>query len=312
MGMLSYITDTSYAIGGCAPNTATNLSKIDQSIPIDIIGKVGDDENGRYILSRLRQYGINVDKVSISQNLPTSFSDVMSIPSGERTFFHLRGANAAFSPDDVDISSLNCDLFHIGYVLLLDSFDADDPKYGTVMARFLHSLQKSGIKTSIDMVSDSTADYSKKMLPVLKYCNYVIINEIECCGIWKLNPYNDAGILDKETVYKAMRLTMECGVKDRLIVHSKLISFIIDSELNITEVPSLKIPKEEIRGSVGAGDAFCAGCLFAIYNSYPDKQLLEFASAAAACNLFAANSVDGMKNKTEIIKIAEIYGRLSL
>lgn len=312
MGMLSYITDTSYAVGGCAPNTATNLSKIDPSIPIDLIGKVGADENGRYILSRLRQYGINVDKVSVSQTLPTSFSDVMSIPSGERTFFHQRGANAAFSPEDVDISALRCDLLHIGYVLLLDSFDADDPKYGTVMARFLHSLQKAGIKTSIDMVSDSTADYSKKMLPVLKYCNYVIINEIECCGIWKLNPYDKNGNLDKEIVYKAMRQTMECGVKDRLIVHSKKISFIIDKDGNITEVPSLKIPKEEIKGSVGAGDAFCAGCLFAIYNGYSDKQLLEFASAAAACNLFSANAVDGMRNKTEIMKIAEKYGRHEL
>ena len=35
------------------------------------------------------------------------------------------------------------------------------------------------------------------------------------------------------------------------------------------------------------------------------------ASAAAACNLFAANSIDGMRSKTEILQIAEKYGRLS-
>ena len=248
--------------------------------------------------------------ISVSDSLPTSFSDVMSIPSGERTFFHQKGANAAFSPKDFDISSLNCDLLHIGYVLLLDSFDAEDPKYGTVMARFLSGLQKSGIKTSIDMVSDSTADYSKKMIPVLKYCNYVIINEIECCGIWKINAYDENGVLDKNALFDAMRKTVSCGVKDRLIVHSKKVSFIMDPDLNGTEVPSLNIPKEEIKGSGGAGDAFCAGCLYAIYNGYSDRQLLEFASAAAACNLFASNSVDGMKSKNEIINVAEKYGRL--
>ena len=77
-------------------------------------------------------------------------------------------------------------------------------------------------------------------------------------------------------------------------------------------VPSLKIPSEEIKGSVGAGDAFCAASLYAIYNNFSDTQLLEFASAAAACNLFAANSVDGMRSKGEIMKMEEQYGRLQL
>ena len=92
-----------------------------------------------------------------------------------------------------------------------------------------------------------------------------------------------------------------------------LISFVLDVESgSLTEVPSLKIPKEEIKGSVGAGDAFCAGCLYGLYHDYGDKQLLEFASAAAACNLFEANSVDGMRTKNEIMNIAQKYERASL
>ena len=80
-------------------------------------------------------------------------------------------------------------------------------------------------------------------------------------------------------------------------------------DLQPVEVASLRIPKEEIKGSVGAGDAFCAGCLYGIYNGFSDRQTLEFASAAAACNLFAANSVDGMRSKNEILQIAEQYER---
>ena len=60
--------------------------------------------------------------------------------------------------------------------------------------------------------------------------------------------------------------------------------------------------------SVGAGDAFCAGCLYGIYNNYTDIQTLEFASAAAACNLLEANAIDGMKPRNEILKLAEKYG----
>ena len=64
--------------------------------------------------------------------------------------------------------------------------------------------------------------------------------------------------------------------------------------------------------NVGAGDAFCAGSLYGLYNGFSDKEILEFASAAAACNLFAENSIDGMKSKSEIYKIADEYGRLSI
>jgi sugar/nucleoside kinase (ribokinase family) len=270
---------------------------------------VGDDEYGRYVISQLQKYSIDTGKVRILDNAPTSFSDVMSLPSGDRTFFHARGANALFSPNDIKIKDLPCSMLHIGYILLLDSFDAADEEYGTVMARFLHEVQSAGIKTSIDMVSDNNADYSKTVLPALRYCNYVIVNELECCAIWKLNAYREDGSLDRDNLFLAMEKAIDAGVQDRVIVHCKKAAFIMDGKKNLTEVTSLKIPPEEIRGSVGAGDAFCAGCLYGITNNYGDKQLLEFASAAAACNLFSANSIDGMKPKQEILKMEEKYGR---
>ena len=311
-GLLTHINSVSYAVGGCAPNTAVNLAKIDGGVPVSVIGKLGNDEYGKYVMNYLRQSGLDVSRVTVCDGLSTSFTDVMSVPSGERTFFYQKGANKTFSPEDIDISALNCDIFHIGYILLLDAFDAEDSEYGTVMARFLHNLQKAGIKTSVDMVSDSTADYSKKVLPALKYCDYVIINEIEICRAWGLDAYDENGKLDRAAVAEAMKRTLDAGVRDRVIIHCKEQAFAMNADRVLTEVPSLKIPREAIKGSVGAGDAFCAASLYGIYNNYTDKQLLEFASAAAACNLFAENSVDGMRPKAEILEVAEKYGRLEL
>ena len=74
-----------------------------------------------------------------------------------------------------------------------------------------------------------------------------------------------------------------------------------------TMVNSLKIPKELIKGSVGAGDAFCAGALYGLYNNYTDDETLLFAAAAAATSLFADNSTDGMKSKADIEKIIKKY-----
>ena len=312
MGMLANISRVTRAVGGCMPNTAINLSKIDRRIPITVFGKVGTDENGRYIVDQLHQNGINVSKIAYTSKMPTGYCDVMSVPSGERTFFHQKGANKEFAPTDIDLSSLNCNLLHIGYLLLLEQFDAEDKTYGTVMARFLHDVQKRGIKTSIDLVSNSSASFSKIVIPALKYCNYVIINEIECCSIWDLNARTASGAIDRQSIQSAMKKTIEAGVRDRVIVHAKEVCFIMDTKGNYLEIPSLNIPTEAIKGTVGAGDAFCAGCLYGIYHNYTDRQILEFASAAAACNLFEANSVDGMKPRNEIINMIDQYGRRSL
>ncbi|MBE6648154.1 MAG: carbohydrate kinase family protein [Ruminococcaceae bacterium] len=310
-GMLVHISDIKRSVGGCVPNVSINLAKIDRNIPIKAVTKIGKDENGEFIRKELKTNGINVDGVCCSESEPTGFCDVMSIPSGERTFFLKKGANSVFSPEDVDEESLACDMFHIGYIFLLDQFDKEDKEFGTVMARFLSMLQKKGIKTSIDVVSDATGNYSKKIIPALKYCDYFIVNEIECCETWKLSPYSELGELNVESIHMAMDKCIEAGVSRKVIVHCKEACFCLDKNGEFTTVFSLNVPKEIIKGTVGAGDAFCAGCLYGLYKGLQDKEILEFASAAAACNLLEANATDGMKDKNEIIKLPAKYGRLN-
>lgn len=310
IGMLANVSSVSRAVGGCAPNTAIDLAVIDRSLPLSVLGRVGDDENGRFLLSRLGRYGIDTEGVLLTPDEPTSFSDVISMPSGERTFFHARGANAKFSPDDVDAATLGCSILHIGYIHLLDAFDQFDDEYGTVMAKFLSQVQEQGVKTSVDVVSDSTADYNAKIVPVLKYSDYMILNEIESCAVWGLSPRNEDGTPNVANIRRTMEMMAEHGVKEKVIVHSKEAGWCLDCRSgDFIEVASLNIPSEEIKGSVGAGDAYCAGCLYGIYKGWSNRRILEFASAAAACNLFAENSTDGMRTAAEIEKLPEKYGR---
>ena len=310
IGLLANILDVKRAVGGCVPNTAIDIKKIDSDMPISVIGKIGNDDSGKYVCGEFERYGIDYSAVKVSETKPTSFSDVMSLPSGERTFFHARGANAEFSPEDIDLNTLDCDILHAGYILLLDIFDKKDSEYGTVMARFLKSVQDKGIKTSVDVVSDATADYKGTILPALKYCNYAIMNEVESAELFDINPYNEDGSVNANAVLKTMELMAEAGVQEKIVLHCKEAGFSYDvATKTFTAVPSLNIPKEVIKGSVGAGDAFCAGTLYGLYNGFSDKEILEFASAAAASNLFSENSVDGMLPKAEILKLADKYGR---
>lgn len=311
-GTMTDITSISRSVGGCVPNICIDLAKIDKTLPLSAIGCIGEDAYGSYILSQLQRYRIDTGRVVLSPTAPTSFSTIMNPPSGERTIFHTRGANAEFHPGMVDISDLHCAMLHIGYIFLLDAFDSFDPEYGTVMARFLHDVQSRGIRTSIDVFSDLPADYPGKVIPALKYCNYVIIDEVECCGIWNLSPRYENGKLNISAIREAMERTLSCGVVDKVIVHSREAMFCLDKTGTFTTMASLELKPEEIKGGVGVGDAFCAGALYGIYQKMSDADMLSFASAAAACNMRAENAVDGMLDKNSLMTLMRTGSRKKL
>ncbi len=294
--MLSNIIDESVAVGGCVTNTGIDIACIDSSVRVSAYGMVGDDANGRYVVEQMKKYGLDTSNVKVTKDAPTSYSDVMTVASnGIRTFFHNRGANKMFSPSDISLSSLNCDIFHAGYILLLDKFDEEDSVYGTAMAKLLCEVQKKGIKTSIDVVSASGEKFRQKVVPALKYCNYAIMNETEGGGVSGLSPRNPDGSINIKNIKETLKMFIEFGVKDVAVIHCPEGGFAMDSEGEFASVPSLSLPKGYIKGSVGAGDAFCAACLYCLYKNFDLVTMLEIASCAAACNLSESDSISGMK-----------------
>ena len=312
-GMLSNILSVAMAVGGCVPNTGIDLAIIDPKLKISALGRIGDDSSGKYVLGELIKNGIDVSGVRTSSTAPTGFSDVMSIAAtGERTFFHHRGANAEFSPADINLAHLSCKMLHIGYLLLLDRFDDTDEAYGTVMASFLHRVQAEGIETSIDLVSDSAGKFAEVVIPALKYTDNAFMNEIEGSGVSGIPVRDLDGRLLIDNVRAAMEIILSKGVGKRVILHCPEAGFCLNTRHEFTIVPSLKLPEGYIKGTVGAGDAFCAGCLYALYHGYDDRRMLEFASGAACCNLASEDSVSGMRDKNYILDLIENHERISL
>lgn len=312
-GMLANISVETKAVGGCVPNTAIDLKTICPDIKISAYGKIGCDEDGSFLKERLTEKGIDISGIIESNEYMTAYTDVMTVTnSGERTFFHNRGASAHFSPDEVILESMNAKMLHAGYLLLLDGFDRKNEKYGTEMAAFLARAQALGIITSIDVVSDSSERFSEVVLPALKYTNNAIMNEIEGCGAVKIPPRDENGKLCPDNIRKAMEKLFEYGIHDRVIIHCPEAGFCLDSAGNFTVCSSLKLPKGYIKGTVGAGDAFCAGALYGIFMGLSDYEILEIASAAACSNLSAADSVSGMKNISQLKDILKTYEKQTI
>lgn len=303
-GMLATITSESLAVGGAVPNTGIDIKKLDSDLPVYVYGRVGDDYKGEYVVGEMKKVGIDVSGVKISKTAPTSYSDVITVEStGERTFFHNRGANAEFSPSDVDINKLGCSILHAGYLMLLDSFDKINSDGSTPMSNFLKAVQEKGIKTSIDLVSESSGDFFKVTTAALPYCDYVIINEIESGTIVGIPARNEDGTLNEDNVWQIMQKLQSYGVREKVIIHCPEKGFCLDKSGRKTTVSSIKLPKGFIKGSVGAGDAFCAGSLYAIYSGYSDEEILSFSNLVAINCLSAPDSVSGVRHKDKLKEI---------
>jgi len=310
MGMLTNIREVSDCIGGCAGNTICDIGIMDSSVPLKCIGRVGCDSDGEFILNTLKRCGIDTTFVKKTEGAVTSFTDVMAaMDSNERTFFQARGANAVFDIDDIPFEEIDADIFHIGYALLLDKFDVEDPEYGTVFAHALARAQKAGLKTSMDVVSEHSDRFVRFVTPCLKYCDYLVINEIEASLTTGISIRDEDKRISHEKAQMIIDKLFDLGVKEVVCIHAPEGGWCAVKGKETVYHDSLYLPKGYIKGKVGAGDAFCAGMLYSIYKGFEPEYALRVAGAAAGANLSEKNSIDGLRPFDEMMKLDELYGR---
>ena len=286
-GELTKILSVSYAVGGAVPNVGIDIKRVDPTISVKAVGKIGKDGDGDFLVDALKSNGVDTSLLVRGQ-LPTSFTDVMSIVGGQRTFFTYPGACADFGYEDVDFEKLDVKMLHLGYFLLLDKVDSGDGE------KILKKAQEMGIKTSIDLVSENSDRYHI-VKSCLKYVDNVIINELEAGMIAGIKP-------KRENLEKIARAIKDMGVSERVIIHMPETGVCL-SDNGFFELPSWDLPKGFIKGKTGAGDAFCAGALIGIYRGLDEPGILTLASKAATVSLSAPDSIGGMISEAEIDKL---------
>lgn len=145
-GWLAEITHSERSTGGAPLNVLLTLAKMHVGLPLQAVGLIGEDGDGDYILAMLDQYHVNRQRVQRTTFAPTSMSQVMTDPSGQRTFFHSPGANRLLDLPAFDRLDESMKIFHLGYLLLLDSLDMPDDEFGTRSARLLAQMRDQGMK----------------------------------------------------------------------------------------------------------------------------------------------------------------------
>ena len=95
------VDEMSLHTGGCAINTATALARL--GLPVEVIGKIGSDSFGDFVLNALAERGIGIRGITRDKKVGTSATMVMVAPDGERRFVHYIGANARLTLEDIDL-----------------------------------------------------------------------------------------------------------------------------------------------------------------------------------------------------------------
>ena len=305
---LTHITEgITNSAGGAVCNVVSDLARLDDSLPLYASGFAGHDAEGDFLLDVLGQYK-NLDLSMVKRDGRTSFTAVMSNnKTKERTFFQHAGANAYYGEEHIDWDKLNVDIFHIGYILLLPALDAEDDEYGTKMARLLHRVQSMGIKTSIDVVSETGDRFARLVTPALKYTDYCIINELEAQQTTGVMLRGADGVLHTENMPEALKKLKELGVSTWAAIHCPEGGFGLDEKGVYHAVPSLKLPEGWVKGTVGAGDAFCAGVLYCAETEKTMDEALRLGACCAAASLSEVSASDGVRSYAECIALYEQY-----
>lgn len=302
--MLASISKESHSNGGGPYNILKDLAAMGAPFPLAATGMVGDDPNGRWILQDCKDHGIDASQMQCTKKVPTSYTDAMTVEStGRRTFFHQRGANALLDVDHFDFSKSTARIFHLAYLMLLDSLDKFNDSRETRAAVVLSKARKAGLETSVDIVSTENPQFREIALSALPYADHLLINEIEAGKIVR----RQLDLKDIAGMKSAAEEILGFGVGKTVVIHFETGAVVASRGLATTALGSLQLPKGFSQGATGAGDAFAAGYLFGTHEQWPMDKRLELGVCAAAACLTHPTASGGLKPVKDCLALGKKY-----
>lgn len=292
--MLTSITSEMVSNGGGPFNVLKDLSAMRADFPLEAAGCVGRDADGGWILNECVEAGINTAQLHQVEGEPTSYTEVICVTStGRRTFFHRRGANSVFDLQHVDFGLTQASHFHLAYLMLLDALDARNSDNGRTRASLLlERALVAGLSTSVDLVSLEHPDFKQKVVSALPYVDHLFVNEREAelvTGV-KISAGEEISI---DAACEAARILLGFGVRRQVILHDRSGAIVCEAS-GIIRCEAHEIPKNQIAGANGAGDAFAAGYLFGLQEGWEISECLRMATSVAAACLTHASPSGGL------------------
>lgn len=305
---LASVISQSLGNGGGPYNVLKDLRKMGVEYPLEAAGLVGDDAYGRMIGEECRELGIDARQLRITREVPTAYTDVMTVAgTGRRTFFHNRGANALLDEGHFDFSATSAKIFYIGYLLLLDRLDALDAAGESGAAKVLRRARAAGLATAVDLVSVPHPRAREILASAWPHIDGLFLNEYEAGNV--LGQALDEKQPDApERFAEAAGWFLRQGVKRWVAIHCPRFVVAVEASGAVWKQASVAVPPERIAGTVGAGDACAAGILHGCHEGWPLADCLRLGVCTAASCLFHPTASGGLLPWPECLALGERYG----
>ncbi len=274
-------------VAGTAAGTSVDMAKL--GLEVVAMGAVGNDELGNFLVSTMKNYGIDVSHIVRKNGIQTSATMLPIRPNGERPALHVTGANGEFTIEDVDFDALaKAQVMHMGGTSLLPKLDGEPTR--TIM-KF---AKEKGLTTTFDLVAVERPDLLDLIEPCLPFIDYFM-----------------PGLEEAE---------MMTGMKNR----RDIISFFLDRGVKTTVfkmgargssiawrsgggIQELRIPvyKTQLVDTTGCGDAYCAGFITGLLMGYDMEKRGLLGAAAAALVASGLGSDAGIKDLASTLELME-------
>lgn len=259
------------SIGGKGINQTLGVHKM--GVPISLIGKIGDDVEGRKILSRLSSEGIEVNGIEKDSSYETGRAYIYLKRDGESTISIFPGANNKLSPNDIE---KNQNLFkNCCYCLI--STEIPEPCIKKVIEIAKINNSKIILKPS------SRKEVSNE---ILKEVEILVLNKTE----FKLLSKN------KKNIDEGGQYFLKNGVKNIIITSIKDGYTFINKE-KIKKFPSIDFPSIDITGS---SDIFIATLASYLTRDFKLENSIEIATYAAAFSTLHQGPSNGLMDRTSL------------
>jgi sugar/nucleoside kinase (ribokinase family) len=308
---LAMIEEISLGTGGPGLNLAVDLRQLGAVFPVDMVGAVGDDEHGAFVLSECVRLNISTRQVVTLPGVATSFTDAMIVrDGGRRTFFHHIGANALLDPSELDLAGCGARILHAGAPGIHPMMDAALPDGGNGWSTLLRDAQKAGLHTNLELVSLDPATVRTVAMPCLPYLDSIVINEVEAAALSGVEaPVGDAdGPVDWAALEASALSLVELGVNRLAVVHFPAGCVAAAPGGRTWRQGSVRVPRDEIRNTTGAGDAFAAGVILGLHDGRPIEECLRLGASASAQCIRSSTTSRGIPTAPSCLRYADGVG----
>ncbi len=263
------------AVGGGGLNAAANLANL--GYKTSAIFKIGEDFQGKTIMHRVKNAGVDTDNVIVSKDESSGFSIILLSFEGNRTVLAHRGTNGTVKPEEINYEAVKNSKWL--YIAPLNG------KSGAVLDKLAAYAEENNTNVIINPGSSSLKKGLKYFEKILATAEVVVMNKEEASLVTKIEvrPDTKTESFSSEVIHPDIKAMLDklksTDAKVVIITDGKNGVYAYDGKTyyRCPEFPA------KVVSTLGAGDALSSTFAAALeYTGWDIEKSLMIASVNAA------------------------------